>query len=221
MGPNKEALFAAIKYGSMRDVMYWIDMGTNPNDMDEKNQYNALFYAVAYQQLEIVYHLLQYKVVNVNATNCAGNTAMMVAVKKRNFDLCLMLINAGAHHRAAAPDGSTALTASLFFGDIPMIKLLMSQTDPKSLSDKEILYADVALAKAMRENNKELIHILKNLGTMRRNAVSINVKDDFPSASTSLRLDVYPLEKTCPLHSEVVLVPEKLQPLFTFSPKFT
>ena len=86
-------------------------------------EYTVLSIAARNGYLDIV-RLLAEKGANVNAVDAWGNSALLLALEKEQYDVAEFLINAGADVNAKLDNGTSILAGAKEVGDAEMIALL-------------------------------------------------------------------------------------------------
>lgn len=153
--------FRAVNVDNARTVAELLDKGFDPNTLSESGQV-ALYIAMREDAPKVAELLLASPKLNVDATNAAGETPLMMAALKGRLDwarkliergakvqkpgwspvhyaatgpnteLLAMLLARGANINARAPDMSTPLMMAVRFGPEDNVKLLVRRGAEKS-----------------------------------------------------------------------------------------
>jgi ankyrin repeat protein len=153
--------FRAVNVDNARTVAELLDKGFDPNTVNESGQV-ALYIAMREDSPKVAALLLASPKLNVDATNAAGETPLMMAALKGRMDwarklidrgarvqkpgwspvhyaatgpnteLLAMLLDRGADINARAPDMSTPLMMAVRFGPEDSVKLLVRRGAEKS-----------------------------------------------------------------------------------------
>jgi ankyrin repeat protein len=99
--------FTAASRDDARALMNLMVRGVNPNQRDGDGQ-TALMVAIREEAWKAVDSLLEYKALDINAANKAGETALMMAALRGNLDVLKKLLVRGALNSLQQP-GWTAL----------------------------------------------------------------------------------------------------------------
>lgn len=106
-------LLLACQYCTLEVVKYLVSHGAHLKHVTLLNEQpfeNALYYAVAGGNLEIVDYLLQTKFFDLNERNCEGNTILYTAVQNGKLEVVKLLLQ--SHGALLHPDYSLLLAAS-------------------------------------------------------------------------------------------------------------
>jgi len=153
--------FRAVNVDNARTVAELLDKGFDPNTLDESGQV-ALYIAMREDSPKVAALLLASPKLNVDATNAAGETPLMMAALKGRLDwarklldrgakaqkpgwspvhyaatgpsteLLALMLDRGADINARAPDMSTPLMMAVRFGPEDSVKLLVKRGAEKS-----------------------------------------------------------------------------------------
>lgn len=131
----------------------------------DENGDTPLIAAAAFAETDVVALLLQ-RGADINATDNAGNTALMsaacecaVATMNSAYDVVKVLLKKGADVNARSTDGATALiNAAAGFGDVSIVKLLLDHgADPAAKDNR----GNTALASAQKSQRPDKVRVLK------------------------------------------------------------
>ena len=153
--------FRAVNVDNARTVAELLDKGFDPNTLNESGQV-ALYIAMREDSPKVAALLLASPKLNVDATNAAGETPLMMAALKGRLDwarsllergakvqkpgwspvhyaatgpsteLLALMLDRGADINARAPDMSTPLMMAVRFGPEDSVKLLVKRGAEKS-----------------------------------------------------------------------------------------
>ena len=153
--------FRAVNVDNARTVAELLDKGFDPNTLNESGQV-ALYIAMREDSPKVAALLLASPKLNVDATNAAGETPLMMAALKGQLDwarsllergakvqkpgwspvhyaatgpsteLLALMLDRGADINARAPDMSTPLMMAVRFGPEDSVKLLVKRGAEKS-----------------------------------------------------------------------------------------
>jgi len=153
--------FRAVNVDNARTVAELLDKGFDPNTLNESGQV-ALYIAMREDSPKVAALLLASPKLNVDATNVAGETPLMMAALKGRLDwarsllergakvqkpgwspvhyaatgpsteLLALMLDRGADINARAPDMSTPLMMAVRFGPEDSVKLLVKRGAEKS-----------------------------------------------------------------------------------------
>jgi ankyrin repeat protein len=123
-GSQSDAFYAAIRANDVSALRSLLAKGTDPNVADLRGGSTPLMHAAAVGSIESMKLLLDHKA-NVNATNGAGLTALMMSVT--DIDKVRLLLERGADAKMVSPRGRTALfLAARSDRSAEMVKLLIA-----------------------------------------------------------------------------------------------
>lgn len=118
-----DELVTAVRRDSDSSVKNLLEQGVNPNDKDEKGQ-TALTVAIQEQSGKALKMLLNWKGTDLNATNRAGETPLMMAIISQQTELAKTLIAKGAATNKA---GWSPLHYAATRSNIEMMQLLLEK----------------------------------------------------------------------------------------------
>ena len=111
-------LIEVTRQGNVESVKLFLDIGANPNVMDEKQE-TPLFYAAHFGYTEIADLLIQNGA-NLNLKNRNNETALFFATSSEKLKMVEMLLQHGAH-----------VDAKNRFGDVPLHIVAKYQSNPE------------------------------------------------------------------------------------------
>lgn len=117
------ALQRALNVDDDRTVRRWLDGGGDPNRADERGQ-PALVLAMRDESFKVAAVLLAHPATRVDATNAAGETALMLAALKGQLDWVQRLVAKGA---AINREGWTPLHYAVSGGGTDVVRWLLEQ----------------------------------------------------------------------------------------------
>lgn len=79
MQAPKHPIITAAANGDLPMIQSLLDYGVDVNTVDQKNQANALFWALDNGQTDIAYYLVNHTNININARNIFGSSALILA----------------------------------------------------------------------------------------------------------------------------------------------
>ena len=118
-----DELIAAVIRNNGSAVRAQIERGVNPNLRDEKGR-TALTLAIHQQAEKTIPVLLQARQIDINATNLAGESPLMLAIISGQDDLARQLIQRGA---AVNKHGWTPMHYAATKGNVEMLRLLLAR----------------------------------------------------------------------------------------------
>lgn len=165
-----EDFFSAVARDDAETVSSLLQRGFDPNSRDEKGQV-ALYLALREGSSKVVDTLLRHPQLQIDATNAAGETPLMIAALKGRIDSAQRLLERGAHveregwtplHYAASgpdatlvallldrgaridsrsPNGSTALMMAARYGSDASVQLLLARGANAALRNERAMTA--------------------------------------------------------------------------------
>jgi ankyrin repeat protein len=123
--------------------------------------YPPLCLAALFNQTEIAKLLIQHKAnVTLIARNVSRVTALQSAVAKENYELCSMLLEAGANPNVPQIQNATALHSAVHRGNLALCKLLIENGAFTSI---EMNTGETAMSIAESKGNQEIKAYLMEL----------------------------------------------------------
>ena len=167
-----DELVAAVIRDSDIAVREQIKRGTDLNARDAKGQ-TALTMAIHYQSEKALPVLLQASKIDINATNAAGESPLMLAIITDQNDLARSLIKRGA---AINKEGWTPLHYAATKGNLEIIRLLLSKD---AYIDAESPNETTPLMMAAQYGNESAVLLLLQRGAdpWGRNQIKLNPLD--------------------------------------------
>jgi ankyrin repeat protein len=156
LAQDEVAFFRAVNLDSERGVRDWLAAGGDPNRADSRGQ-TALILAMRDESFKVAAVLLDHPAIRVDATNSAGETALMMAALKGHlawvqrlaargaalwregwtplhyaasgggFDVVRWLLDQGVPIDAPAPNRSTPLMMAARYGASESVELLLAR----------------------------------------------------------------------------------------------
>lgn len=120
------AFFRAVNLDDERAVRQWLAAGGDPNRADSRGQ-TALILALRDESFKVAAVLLDHPATQVDATNAAGETALMMAALKGHLAWVQRLVARGAVIRR---DGWTPLHYAASGGGFEVVRWLLDQGAP-------------------------------------------------------------------------------------------
>ncbi|MFM7506359.1 MAG: ankyrin repeat domain-containing protein [Rubrivivax sp.] len=120
------AFFRAVNLDSERGVRDWLAAGGDPNRADSRGQ-TALILAMRDESFKVAALLLDHPATRVDATNNAGETALMMAALKGHLAWVQRLAARGA---ALRREGWTPLHYAASGGGVDVVRWLLDQGVP-------------------------------------------------------------------------------------------
>ena len=159
--PFKEGLVVtAVKSGTMADLLYSIQVGGSPSELDF-DEVPALLLAVDRGRSDMVGFLLE-KGARVNQRDDDKRTALSIASRKNNFNLVSELIKFGANPDRSGPNKETPLIIASRFGNFEAVKALL---EGGAYPDDTDLTGRTALQWAKIKHYKKIQEILIEYGS--------------------------------------------------------
>ncbi|CAG5130341.1 unnamed protein product [Candidula unifasciata] len=123
-----KSLISACRRGYKIIAQHLVQCGANVNYRDS-NGNTPLMVAVEKSHIEVIKYLLTCNVVEINATNCAGNTALILSVcSSRSKDVTKLLLGqARIDINHQNKDGYTAIMLAVEASDIDTVNLLLDE----------------------------------------------------------------------------------------------
>lgn len=122
--PFKEGLVVtAVKSGTMSDLLYSIQVGGSPSELDF-DEVPALLLAVDRGRSDMVKFLLE-KGARVDQRDDDKRTALSIASRKNNYNLVSELIKSGANPDKSGPNKETPLIIASRFGNFEAVNALL------------------------------------------------------------------------------------------------
>jgi len=152
------ALMRVIRAGNVKIFNLLIDYGINVNQTDLKGR-TALFYAVENNSNNVLNTLLNSGI-SIDATDNYGATAFLYACTLGNIPACRMIMQSGCQISNADLYGNTALHIAAQKSIAVLARMLIENgnIDITAKNDN----GRTALYYAQKNNNKEIIELLRN-----------------------------------------------------------
>ncbi len=113
--------------------------------------------------------------VNINSTDAAGNTALMLAAKKSHSKAAKELVLHGANVNLAGMSGETPLMCSAQNGDAPTVEILLSASQAPNINAQDRI-GKTALMYASEKGHIDIVNTFLN---REENAADVNIKNNF------------------------------------------
>lgn len=123
--------------------------------------WTPIIYAAFYNKYEILEDLLQTQKYSIDAVNCHGRSALMMAAKNNCINALEILIRHGAQLDLRDEMGATALFFAVRMNSIECVKMLIQAGLDVNICDKT---GNSAVFSAARLNNVECVSLLINHG---------------------------------------------------------
>nr|QBK87199.1 MAG: ankyrin repeat protein [Marseillevirus LCMAC201] len=124
-------------------------IGYMPND--------DLIAAVKSNNLELVKELVSLENINLDLQDKGGNTALMWAVDRENYDIVKLLVDNNANLDLQNKNEDTALMMAVFINNFDIVKLLVDNNANLDIQKK---YGNTALMLAVFINNFDIVKLL-------------------------------------------------------------
>ena len=158
--PFKEGLVvSAVKSGTMEDLVYSIQVGSSPSDLDF-DEVPALLLAVDRGRLDMTLFLLN-KGARVDQRDGRKRTALSIAARKNNISIINELINFGAKPDRYGENKETPLIIASRFGNYESVLALL---EGGAYPDDTDLTGRTALQWAKIKHFKRIENALKKYG---------------------------------------------------------
>ena len=158
--PFKEGLVvSAVKSGTMEDLIYSIQVGSSPSELDF-DEVPALLLAVDRGRLDMSLFLLN-KGARVNQRDSRKRTALSIAARKNNISIINELINFGAKLDRYGENKETPLIIASRFGNYESVLALLKGG---AYPDDTDLTGRTALQWAKIKHFKRIENALKEYG---------------------------------------------------------
>jgi ankyrin repeat protein len=155
------SFFRAVGVDNASTVSSLLAAGFDPNARDEKGQV-ALFVALREESPKVVKALLAHPALQVDATNAAGETPLMMAAMRGSIDAAVELLGKGA---AINRPGWTPLHYAASSPHTAMVRLLLDKGAAiEALSPNKT----TPLMMASRYGSEEVAHLLMSRGASSR-----------------------------------------------------
>ncbi len=181
-----EDYFKAIQQDDARTVQSLLQRGFDPNTRDP-NQQHGLYLALREPSLKVAKVLIDWPKIDLNATNLADETPLMMAVLKGqvelvnallakdadvnktgwtplhyaatagNIALINLLLEKHAYIDAESPNGSTPLMMAAMYGTPSAVKLLLEEGADPLLKNQIGMSAIDFAQKAVRQESADII----------------------------------------------------------------
>ncbi|MBL6664388.1 MAG: ankyrin repeat domain-containing protein [Rickettsiales bacterium] len=138
------ALLLAIHHSSVDIVKKMLERGADPNIRNDWGN-NALIEAAIHGQFENLLAILESNVVDIDAQNSFGTTALLESIECYDHFKVQILLDRGANPNIATSTGFTPLMSAVRSGDINMVAyLLLHGANLKNIDDRGRTAADYA-----------------------------------------------------------------------------
>ncbi|MDG1436510.1 MAG: ankyrin repeat domain-containing protein [Rickettsiaceae bacterium] len=155
-------LMVAIVVGNVEIASLLLEHGANPNECNDYGD-TPLIIAAQEHNIEMLELLLQNKRTDVNqASRVDKETALALAVEKRDIDVVKMLLLYDADVNQAMDNGDTPFILAVKAGDVPFVEEMISRADlSKSFFLSEDLPNVTAAEIATLKGSSAIIDILQ------------------------------------------------------------
>lgn len=158
--PFKEGLVvSAVKSGTMEDLIYSIQVGSSPSELDF-DEVPALLLAVDRGRYDMTYFLLN-KGARVDQRDGKKRTALSIAARKNNISIINELINFGAKPDRYGANKETPLIIASRFGNYEAVSALL---EGGAYPDDTDLTGRTALQWAKIKHFKRIENLLEEYG---------------------------------------------------------
>ena len=132
------SLFESLAQGKRKKLADYLAEGGNPNLQDgDNNQTSLLGIAAKYGHEKLAGMLLQHRDLDLNKTDAAGNTPVMVAARNGHLEVVKLLLYYGAEFDAINDDGDTPLILATRNNHTDIARLLLDQGAEVNKTDDE------------------------------------------------------------------------------------
>lgn len=152
------AIINACYRGHYKIVKYLIDSGCNPCIKNNAGK-TALHVASEGKSIKLLKLLVKY--ISVSEKDSGGNTPLITACRKNNFDVVKFLLSKGADTNHANNEGNTPLMFASGSGDLQLIKYLVGN---KAKIDVQNNYGYTALILSIINDQYEIFRYLIDCG---------------------------------------------------------
>ncbi|PSN51182.1 hypothetical protein C0J52_06044 [Blattella germanica] len=154
---GKTPLFDALKKKKQEIAIKLLKHGANPNAKDKYGN-TPIHYAVGKQLMKVVECILELKC-DIDCTNNAGETPLIIAIMRRNEEMAIKLLNLGANPNAKTKYGYSVMHFAVEDNLVNTVDLLLSlKCNFDGFNEK----GETPLLKAIKCGNEEMsIKLLK------------------------------------------------------------
>ena len=162
--PSAQLIHAAASTGNLNIVKILVKK--DPSEVNnKKNAHNVtpLMYAAARGEIEVVKYLIDQKA-DLNAltlpkdTSDGAATALLLAIRKKQGNIALLLIEKGANFTVKVGDGEQAIHLAAAKGQLDVVKAILTK-NPKLLEQPDIA-GETPLLYAARAGKKNVVEYL-------------------------------------------------------------